>query len=113
MGNCWLVAGVTAIARLENIFNRVVPSDQTSFDDEYFTGCILFYKYNGLIFMYTGCFHFRFWRLGQFYDVVVDDYLPFYSKPEQNSENDLVFCRSNKTPNLMWPCLLEKAYAKY
>ena len=53
-----------------------------------------------------GAFHFRFWALGQWYDVVVDDFLPF------DSNNSLVFCKNTKDTNELWGGLLEKAYAK-
>jgi len=54
-----------------------------------------------------GIFHFRFWVYGQWYDIVIDDQLPFHS------DGRLVFCRNKKDKNEMWAPLLEKAYAKY
>ncbi|CAF1568337.1 unnamed protein product, partial [Didymodactylos carnosus] len=51
-------------------------------------------------------FHFRFWMYGEWFDVVIDDLLPFHS------DGRLVFCRNKKDKNECWAPLLEKAYAK-
>ena len=56
---------------------------------------------------YAGIFHFRFWRFGEWIDVVVDDLLPV-----QAETNSLTNCHNNKDPNEMFGPLLEKAYAK-
>jgi len=56
---------------------------------------------------YCGIFHFRFWRNGTWYDVVVDDKLPI-----NKQTNELLFCKNAKYPDEMIFPLIEKAYAK-
>ena len=54
---------------------------------------------------YCGLFRFRFYRLGEWYEVVIDDKLP-------TRAGQLIFLRGNH-PNEFWPALFEKAYAKF
>lgn len=51
---------------------------------------------------FKGIFHFRFWRFGKWYSVVIDDRLPCYS------DKRLIFSSNKKQPNEFWICLLEK-----
>eukprot|EP00092_Neocalanus_flemingeri_P033740 GFUD01036680.1.p1 GENE.GFUD01036680.1~~GFUD01036680.1.p1 ORF type:complete len:674 (-),score=191.30 GFUD01036680.1:1011-3032(-) len=87
MTDCGVAAGVAALAKDKELFDKVVPSDQ-SFEQG----------------SYAGVFHFRLWHHGQWTDVVVDDFLPVVGgKP--------VYLH-NLDESVFWAPLLEKAYAK-
>ncbi|XP_067224349.1 calpain-1 catalytic subunit-like [Chanodichthys erythropterus] len=86
VGNCWFLASVGALTFQSKFLQKVMPDGQS-------------FSHN-----YTGLFHFRFWRFGNWYDVVIDDYLP-------TIDRQLIFVQS-KTYNEFWPALMEKAYAK-
>ncbi|KAL6105854.1 capn14 [Pungitius sinensis] len=86
IGDCWFIASIAALTFQQQIFEKVVPVEQT-FDAKY-----------------CGLFHFRFWRFGKWVDVVIDDKLP-------TIDGRLLFAHS-KDQNEFWPVLMEKAYAK-
>lgn len=88
VGNCWFLASCAAIARSKTRMKLVIPPGQR------------FIREPG----YAGVFHFRFWRFGDWVDVVVDDKLPVLG-------GKLCFGRSSDM-NEYWLPLLEKAYAK-
>ncbi len=89
LGDCWFMAGCSAITLVPELLSKVIPPNQ---------------QCNGKD--YAGIFHFRFWLYGKWYDVVVDDRLPV------KTDNTLVYCRCTESPNEFWAALLEKAYAK-
>ncbi|XP_034557645.1 calpain-5-like [Notolabrus celidotus] len=92
LGNCWFVAACSSLASRETLWQKVIPDwkDQ-EWDEE---------KPES----YAGIFHFRFWRFGEWVDVVIDDQLP-------TANGGLVYCHSNDS-NEFWSALVEKAYAK-
>ncbi|XP_054281739.1 calpain-B-like [Macrosteles quadrilineatus] len=84
-GNCHFQTAMTCLGVHSELVKQVVPPDQSFYDK------------------YAGIFHFRFWKFGRWYDVVIDDRLP-------TLKGKLV---STKAPNnVFWPTLLEKAYCK-
>ncbi|NWW74941.1 CAN5 protein, partial [Climacteris rufus] len=92
LGNCWFVAACSCLALRKSLWQQVIPDCEEQEWDPRNPG------------KYAGIFRFRFWRFGEWTEVVVDDLLP-----TQNGE--LIYCHSNVT-NEFWSALLEKAYAK-
>uniref|UniRef100_A0A3P8NU49 Uncharacterized protein n=1 Tax=Astatotilapia calliptera TaxID=8154 RepID=A0A3P8NU49_ASTCA len=93
LGNCWMVAAISCLASEPSLWKKVIPDHLNQ-------------EWNPKRpDLYAGIFHFRFWRLGRWMDVVVDDRLPV------SEDGVLLFCRS-ATPREFWSALLEKAYAK-
>ncbi|OON19416.1 calpain family cysteine protease, partial [Opisthorchis viverrini] len=94
-GEIDIITEATSHARNFPLLFQVVPSGQTfSMQD-----CN-----NDKTIPYCGMFWFRFWRFGEWYDVVVDDRLP-------TRRGRLVFMHSSDR-NEFWSALLEKAYVK-
>ncbi|XP_032115045.1 calpain-5 [Sapajus apella] len=92
VGNCWFVAACSSLASRESLWQKVIPDwKEQEWDPE---------KPDA----YGGIFHFRFWRFGEWVDVVIDDRLPTVN-------NQLIYCHSNAR-NEFWCALVEKAYAK-
>ncbi|XP_035675216.1 calpain-B-like isoform X13 [Branchiostoma floridae] len=92
VGDCWMLAATAALTTLPGLFKRVVPSGQ-GFQDNY-----------------AGIFHFKFWRYGEWIDVVVDDRIPMVMDPVQG--RPAFFSLHSDQQNEFWSALLEKAYAK-
>ncbi|KAF6773815.1 hypothetical protein AHF37_06850 [Paragonimus kellicotti] len=89
-GDCWLLAVVSSISSYPQLFDHVVPKEQTLQDQQ----------------TYVGVFRVRFWRFGQWVEVLVDDRLPVY-----RGTTRLAFMHSADDSEF-WSALLEKAYAK-
>ncbi|KAM3932678.1 uncharacterized protein RB166_005689 [Leptodactylus fuscus] len=87
LGDCWVLSAIGSITLKPELLQKIMPLGQ------------------GYSVGYAGIFHFRFWHLGEWVDVVIDDKLPFldgkYLSVRPSCENEF------------WPCLLEKAYAKF
>ncbi|KAJ3590948.1 hypothetical protein NHX12_008896 [Muraenolepis orangiensis] len=92
LGNCWFVAACSSLASRDTLWQKVIPDWKDQEWDEQKPDS------------YAGIFHFRFWRFGDWVDVVVDDRLPTVN-------DQLVYGHSND-PNEFWSALVEKAYAK-
>lgn len=92
LGNCWFVAASSCLAIHKDIWHKVIPDAKEQEWDENNPN------------NYQGIFHFRFWRFGEWIDVVIDDFLP-------TQNNELIYIHS-QTKNEFWSALLEKAYAK-
>ncbi|XP_053129228.1 calpain-6 isoform X2 [Hemicordylus capensis] len=92
LGNCWFVAACSCLALRENLWQKVIPNFKEQEWNQKKPE------------RYGGIFHFHFWCLGEWIDVVIDDRLPTVN-------GELVFC-SSKDRNEFWSALLEKAYAK-
>ena len=86
IGDCWFLASLANLADDDEAFNKVVPSGQ-SFGSGY-----------------CGIFRFRFFRFGEWVEVVVGDRLP--------TRNGRLIYLKSKDKNEFWSPLMEKAYAK-
>ncbi|NXC52010.1 CAN5 protein, partial [Aleadryas rufinucha] len=92
LGNCWFVAACSCLALRKSLWQQVIPDCNEQEWDPKNPG------------KHAGIFRFRFWRFGEWTEVVVDDLLP-------TEHGELIYCRSNER-NEFWSALLEKAYAK-
>lgn len=97
LGDCWAISAMASLADRPDLLEIVIPELQSQ---------DLYGKY------YCGLLYFRFYSFGNWTEILIDDYLPFYG------HNKLIFARS---PNIYgkegeirewWLPLLEKAYAK-
>lgn len=86
LGSNWLIGCVTCLTGAPSLLKYCIPEGQ-EFGDKY-----------------AGIFRFRFWKFGQWTEIVIDDRLPTLN-------GELLFSRSSD-PTEFWPSLFEKAYAK-
>ncbi len=90
LGDCFLLAAILGITYHKELLGFLIPTDN----------CL---KENQKL----GVYHFRLWGLGEWYDIVVDDFLPV------DHTYNPCFTRNLTYMNEFWICLFEKAIAKY
>ena len=90
LGDCFMIATLLSFVKNRDAILRVIPIDNA-------------YKEN----MRIGAYHFRLWKVGDWYDVVIDDQLIV------TNQLNLCFCQNHNFRNEFWIGLLEKAVAKY
>ncbi|CAD7676507.1 unnamed protein product [Nyctereutes procyonoides] len=86
-GDCWFLAALGSLTQNPQQLQKILMNQSFSHQ-------------------YAGIFRFRFWQCGQWVEVVVDDRLPVLNK-------EYLFVHPRKNNQEFWPCLLEKAYAKF
>ncbi|KAF0495853.1 Calpain-5 [Gigaspora margarita] len=105
VGDCWFVSALGVLAAHPKLLHKVVPKWTTqdwchSTEPGKQLGVYNFRDTE----RHPGIFRFRFYRYGEWIEVVVDDYLP--------TKNRRLIYAHSKNPKEMWCSLLEKAYAK-
>ncbi|XP_073753317.1 calpain-13 isoform X1 [Callorhinus ursinus] len=86
-GDCWFLATLGSLTQNPQHLQKILMDQSFSHQ-------------------YAGIFRFRFWQCGQWVEVVVDDRLPVLDK-------EYLFVHPRNNNQEFWPCLLEKAYAKF
>ncbi|XP_055880673.1 calpain-2 catalytic subunit-like isoform X1 [Biomphalaria glabrata] len=87
LGDCWFLSCCAAISKKKRLVNKVVPKNQVLYGPSY-----------------RGVVRFRFWRFGNWIQVLIDDRLPVVN-------GKLIYGRCT-SPTEFWVALIEKAYAK-
>ncbi|XP_039094365.1 calpain-13 [Hyaena hyaena] len=86
-GDCWFLAALGSLTQNPQHLQKILMDQSFSRH-------------------YAGIFRFRFWQCGQWVEVVVDDRLPVLNR-------EYLFVQPCNNNQEFWPCLLEKAYAKF
>ena len=89
LGDCFLIGSIMGITRNKELLGFIIPADNAI-------------RVN----MNIGAYHFRLWKLGDWYDCVIDDFLPV------NDRNEIAFTKNLTYQNEFWISLFEKAIAK-
>lgn len=90
LGSCFFLAALLGITKNLELISHIMPLDNAIRKN-----------------VEKGAFHFRFWKLGSWYSVIIDDYLPVDMK------HNVLFTRNLSCDNEYWICLIEKAFAKF
>ncbi|GAB5569930.1 calpain-13 isoform X3 [Prionailurus iriomotensis] len=86
-GDCWFLAALGSLTQNPQHLQKILMDQSFSCH-------------------YAGIFRFRFWQCGHWVEVVVDDRLPILNR-------EYLFVHPRNNNQEFWPCLLEKAYAKF
>ncbi|KAK7792943.1 hypothetical protein R5R35_008083 [Gryllus longicercus] len=89
LGDCWFLSACAAVAQNQELVKQVIPLGQVLCGEGY-----------------SGALTFRFWRLGHWETVRIDDRLPV------DDSGQLLYARAAH-PDEFWVPLLEKAFAKF
>ncbi|KAH9519525.1 hypothetical protein Btru_002925 [Bulinus truncatus] len=87
LGDCWFLSCCAAISKKKRLINKIIPKNQVLFGPSY-----------------RGVVRFRFWKFGNWIQVLIDDRLP-------TVKGKLIYGRCTN-PIEFWVALVEKAYAK-
>lgn len=89
LGTCFFLAIILGFTRNLELLEHVMPLDNALHSN-----------------VLKGAYHFRFWKLGDWYDVVVDDNLIV------DSNHNPYFTKNIIQKNEFWVSLIEKAFSK-
>jgi hypothetical protein len=84
-----MIAAIMGVTRNKKLVAMLMPEDN-----------------NSRASMKMGVYHVRLWKCGEWFDVVIDDYLPV------NQKYDIFLTRNLTYQNEFWISLFEKAVAK-
>ena len=102
VGDCWLLGAMAALATKPDILKHVFPDKQD-------------WHHGAEATAHPGVFLFRFFKWGEWVEVLIDDRLPVKKSmlKEKQPPPCEAFAYSRLGPNrAYWPLLFEKAYAK-
>ena len=104
LGNCWFAAAMATLAKNKKLLDLVIPNIK---QQEWVLSTVATGEGKPKVQVtpqYGGIFKFRFWKMGQWVEIVVDDRLPVI-------DGKLIYIHSREV-NEFWSALVEKAYAK-